>query len=146
MDQSVDGGDGHGFVREDLIPAAEGLVGGDGDAAVFVAPGDQLEEDAGLGLVFMGIGDVIEDDQVEPIQFCQGGLEDEITTGDLKLLHQIAGSGVEDAVPRLDQGMADGTQDVGLAGSGIADRDQVAATLKPVACRQSLDAGMRQGW
>jgi len=60
MDQSVDGGDGHGFVREDLIPAAEGLVGGDGDAAVLVAPGDQLEEDAGLGLVLVGIGDVIE--------------------------------------------------------------------------------------
>ena len=60
MDQSVDGGDGHGFVREALIPAAEGLVGGDGDAAVLVAPGDQLEEDAGLGLVLVGIGDVIE--------------------------------------------------------------------------------------
>lgn len=120
MNQSVDGGDGHGFVREDLIPAAEGLVGGDGNAAVFIAPCDQLEEDAGLGLVLVGVGDVIKDDQVEPIQFGQGGLEDEITTGDLKLLHQIAGSGVKDAVPGFDQSMANGAQDVGLAGAGIA--------------------------
>ena len=55
-----DGGDGHGFVREDLVPAAEGLVGGDGDAAELVASGDQFEEDAGLGLVLVGIGDVVE--------------------------------------------------------------------------------------
>ena len=75
VNQAVDGGDGHGFVREDLIPAAEGLVGGDGDAAVVVAPGDQ----------------------VEPVLFGQGGLEAKITTGDLKLLHQIAGSGVKDS-------------------------------------------------
>ena len=31
MDQAVDGRDGHGLVREDLIPSAERLVGGDGD-------------------------------------------------------------------------------------------------------------------
>ena len=120
MDQPVDGGDGHGFVREDLIPAAEGLVGGDGYASVFVAPGDQFEEDASLGLVFVGISDVVEDDQVEPVQFGQGGLEDKIAAGDLKLLHQVAGSGVKDAVPGFDQCMADGAQDMSLAGAGIA--------------------------
>ena len=120
MNQSVDGGDGHGFVRKDLIPAAEGLVGGDGDAAEFVASGDQFEEDAGLGLVLVGIGDVIEDDQIEPVQFGQGCLEDEIPAGDLELLHQIAGSGVKDAVPGFDQGMADGAQNMGFACAGIA--------------------------
>ena len=60
MDEAVDGGDSHGFVREDLIPSAERLVGGDGDAAVFVAPGDQFEEDVGFGLILVGISDVVE--------------------------------------------------------------------------------------
>ena len=41
--------------------------------------------------------------------------------------------------------MADGAQDVGLAGAGIADGDQVAAALQPVAGRQGLDPGARQG-
>ena len=45
MDEPVDSRDGHGPVGEDLIPAAEGLVGCHGDAAVFIAPGDQFEED-----------------------------------------------------------------------------------------------------
>jgi len=79
MDEAVDGGDGDGLVREDAFPGAEWLVGGDGEAAVLVAPGDQLEEDGALGL---------------------------------ELLHEIGGAGVEDAKAGLDQGMADGAQDV----------------------------------
>ena len=66
MDEAVYGGDSHGFVGEDLIPAAERLVGRDGDAAIFIAPSDQFEEDAGFSLILVGIGDVVEDDQVEP--------------------------------------------------------------------------------
>ena len=75
VDEPVDSGHGHGLIREDLVPATEGLVGGDGDAAVFVAPGDQLEEDTGFGLVLVGIGDVIEDDQVELVEFGESSLE-----------------------------------------------------------------------
>ena len=60
MNEPVDGGDGDGLVGKDLIPAAEGLVGHDGDAAVFIAPSDQFEEDAGFGLILVGIGDVVE--------------------------------------------------------------------------------------
>ena len=58
--------------------------------------------------------------QLKPIQFGQGGLEDEIAAGGLELLHQIAGSSVKGAVPGFDQSMANGAQDVGLAGAGIA--------------------------
>ena len=68
MDEAVDGRDGHGLVGEDLIPAAEGLVGRYGDAAVFIASGDQFEEDASFGLILVGIGDVVEDDQVELVE------------------------------------------------------------------------------
>ena len=94
----------------------------------------------------MGIGDVVEDDQVELVEFGQGRLEDEIATGGLKPLHQIAGSGVEDAVSGLDQCVTNGAKDVRLAGAGIANGDEVAATVQLIACRQSLDAGARQGW
>jgi len=107
------------WVGEDLIPAAEGLVGRDGNAAVFIAPGDQFEEDAGLGLILVGTSDFVEvkEDQetlqwrvsptnkVERVERGQGRLENEITARGLKSLHQIAGPGVEDAVARLDQRM-----------------------------------------
>jgi len=71
MNEAVDGGDGDGSlwgcgvptapqgIREDAFPGAEWLVGGDGEAAMLVAPGDQLEEDGALGLVLLRVGDVV---------------------------------------------------------------------------------------
>jgi hypothetical protein len=105
MNEAVDGRDGHGLVREDLIPAAEGLIGSDGDTAVFVSPGDQFEEDARFGLILVGVGDVVENDQVELIEFGKRCFENEIASCSLKPLHQIAGPGVEDAMSGFDQGM-----------------------------------------
>lgn len=81
MDQTVDGGDGHRLVGEDLVPTTKGLIGGNGYAGVFVAPGNQLEEHAGFGLVLVGIGDAIKDDQVEPVEFGKSGFKDEIAVG-----------------------------------------------------------------
>ena len=37
MDQQVDGGDSHGLVGENLIQATARLIGGNGDAAAFIA-------------------------------------------------------------------------------------------------------------
>ncbi len=56
MDEPVDGGERHGGVGEDPVPLAEGLVGGDRHRAAFVAGADQLEEDAGLGLILGDAG------------------------------------------------------------------------------------------
>src|SRR5512132_699887 len=47
--QSVDGGDGHRRIREDLYPGAERLVAGDDQRAPLVALGDQFEQHGGLG-------------------------------------------------------------------------------------------------
>ena len=49
--QPVDGSDGHGGVGEDLVPLSDRLVGGDQQGALLVTRADQLEQDAGLGLV-----------------------------------------------------------------------------------------------
>ena len=44
VDEAVDHRGGDDLVAEDLAPAAEGQVGGDHDRALFVAGGDELEE------------------------------------------------------------------------------------------------------
>ena len=84
MDEAVDGGDGDGLVREDPVPGAEGLVGGDREAAGLVAPGDELEQHGGLGLVLLGVGDVVEDQQVELVELGERALEGEVAPGGLK--------------------------------------------------------------
>ena len=111
--------------------------------------------------------------QVELVEFGPCCLEDEIAAGGLEPLHQIAGPGVENTLPRRDQiagppavdcrasncRAMDGAEDVrlgmglgmGLGWAGIANGDQVATapnlkTVQPIACDQCLDAGAWQGW
>ena len=144
MDEPVDGSDGDGVVGEDAVPGAEGLVGGDGEAPGFVSPGDEFEEDGALGLILLGIGDVVEDDQVELIELRERGLERKIAAGGLELLHDVGGAGVEHTPASLDEGMADSAEEMGLAGAGIADSDEVGAGLDPVTGGECLDPGPRQ--
>jgi hypothetical protein len=42
--------------EKNLAPFAEGLVGRDEQRSAFVADGDQLEQNAGLGLILGGVG------------------------------------------------------------------------------------------
>jgi len=64
MDEPVDGGECHGLVWKDFPPLPEGLICGDEQRAPFVAGADQLEEDAGFGLILSDIGDVVEDEEM----------------------------------------------------------------------------------
>jgi len=89
MNETIDGGQGHGRVREDRVPGAEGLVGRDQHGAAFVARADQFEQHAGLGLVLGDVGDVVEDQQVELVELCDGAFEGEIAARLLQLLDQV---------------------------------------------------------
>jgi len=69
MDEAVDRGDGDRRIGKDLPPFREGLIAGDDEGAPFVALGDELEQDRGLGLILADIAEVVEDEAVEPIEF-----------------------------------------------------------------------------
>ena len=73
MDQAVDGGHRHGLVREHLIPFGERRVGRDGDALALIALGYELEPHRCLGLVPLGIAEVIKHQQVEAVELGQLG-------------------------------------------------------------------------
>ena len=72
VDQPVDGGQGHRWIGKDPVPIPERLICRDGDGASFVSGTDQLEQDAGFGLVLGDVGHVIEDDQLVFVQACDG--------------------------------------------------------------------------
>ena len=117
VDEPVDGGHRGCFVGEHLVPRAEGLVCGDQQGAPLVARRDEFEEYAGLGLVILDIGDVVEDQEVEAVEPGQHGFQGELAARDLEALDQIGGSGEQDAVSVLDQGEADGGRQMALADS-----------------------------
>ena len=131
VDEAVDGGERHGGIGEDLAPFAEGLVGGDEDGAALVAGADQLEQDAGLGLVLGDVGEVVEDQEVEAVEPVDGGFEGELAAGDLELLDEVGGAGEEDAPAVLDEGEADGRGQVALSAAGRPEEEQVGALGEP---------------
>src|SRR5260221_5549327 len=75
MDEAVDGGEGHGLIGEDLAPLSERLVCGDQHGSPFVSGGNQLEENAGLGMVLGDICDVVEDQQVVVVELGDGAFQ-----------------------------------------------------------------------
>ena len=125
------GGDGHGGVMKDAVRGREGLIGGDQQAAPLIAPGDQLEEHAGLGLVFAGAAEVVEDQEVELVELGQSGGKRELAAGDLQPLDEVDRSAEQDAVAVVDQGKAEGRGDVRLADPRRAEDQDVGTLLKP---------------
>ena len=142
VDQPVDGGHGHGLVREDFVSGAERLTGGDGEAFVFVASGDQFEENGAFGAIFLGICDVVQNDEIELVELREGSFQNEVFSGDVKFLHQIGCPRVENPVPGFDERMADGAEDVRLAGTGVANGNQIGPGIEPVAGGERLGPGL----
>ena len=60
MDQPVDHRGGDDVVGEGLAPASEGQVRGDQDRALFVAGGDELEEQVRRVLVERDVADLVD--------------------------------------------------------------------------------------
>ena len=115
VNEPVDGGQCHGWIGEDGIPFPEGLVGRDQHGAAFVSRADEFEEHTGFGLLLGNVGDVIEDQQMELVEFCDGAFEDEIAPCLLEFLDQIGGAAEEDAVAFLDKGEPDSAAEMRFA-------------------------------
>jgi hypothetical protein len=64
VDESVDHRGGHDVVAEDLSPSPERHVRGDQDCSLFVAAGDQLEEQVR--------GVLVEGDVADLVDLCRG--------------------------------------------------------------------------
>ena len=111
MNQSVDGGECHRGIWEYLIPAREGLIGGQRQALPFIALGNQLEQDRGFRLVPPNVAQVVEDQQVKAIHTSDLRREPHFASRHLQPLHQIAGAREADSIPTVDQ-------TVTMAGSG----------------------------
>jgi len=125
VDEAVDGGDGHDGVGEDAVPVAEGVVGGDKQAAGLVAVGDELEEDRGLHLGALDVADVVEDQEAVLVELGQGVGERQGLFGDLQLLDEVGGGGEADAEALGDEAVADGGGDVDPAHARGAIKQQI---------------------
>jgi hypothetical protein len=125
VDEAVDHGGGHGVVAEDLAPAAELLVAGDDQRCAFVAGGDELEEQVGGLVLERDVADLVDDQQwvaAQPPQFvlqAAGG----VVVGEA--VDPLGCGGEQDPVSGLAGADRDSGGQVGLAGAGWAEEDDV---------------------
>ena len=125
VDEPVDHGGGDGVVAEDLTPAGEVLVAGDDEAGAFVAGLDELEEQVG-GLWFEGdVADLVDDQHWVADQATEFVLEFAGVVGFGKPIDPLTGGGELDSVAGLASADRQPGGEVGLAGAGRTEQDDV---------------------
>jgi hypothetical protein len=137
MDETIDGRERHGLVREDLAPFAERLVGRDQHGSPFITRGDQLEQHARFGLILGDVGEVIEDEQIWRFFDRDGGKQDFAA----ELLSLVAGYGrlKLDQAKGCRSGARESPAQAALFRSAIFLSDAVVALLTIEVCQRGLD-------
>lgn len=131
MNKPIDRGEGHGGIRKDAVPFSKGLIGGDHDGAPLISCADEFEEHARFGLVLGDVGQIVEDEQIELVELCDGGFELELPPRDLKLLDEIGRAGEQHAPAVLDQGEADGRGEMALSAAGRPKQQDIGTLCEP---------------
>ena len=132
MDEPVDHGGGGDLVAEDFAPGAEGLVGGDDERGALVAAADEHEHQVGGVRVKWDVSDLVDDQQRDALE--AGELVVEVAVA-LRVGQQrdpFGRGAKENAVAGQAGADAERDGEVGLAGAGRAEQDDVLAAGEEV--------------
>ena len=129
--QAVDDGGGQAGVGEGGAPLAERGVGGARDGGSFLAGGDDLEEELGAAGVESDIADLVEAEEVEAGVASDDAGELFVVGGLDELVDQGGGGDVPHPSSLFGGGGAQGDEEVGFAGAGVAEQDQWLSVVDP---------------
>jgi len=127
--EAVYSGNHHSLIRKNLIPLSKWLVCGDQQRASLVTRSDQLEQDAGLGMIFVDIREIVENQEVIFVELAQGCFKLKRLASPLQALHEVGGAHEQNAVARLDESATDRRSEMRLAGTWRAETNQIGALL-----------------
>src|ERR1022692_5045666 len=120
--EPVDDGGAEPGVGEGGRPFAEGGVGGDRDRGAFLAFGEDLEQQLGAAAVELEVAELVQAEQVDAAVAGDGAREGLVVGGLDEFVDQRGGGRIAHPVAVLGGGGAQPDQQVGLAGSGVADQ------------------------
>ena len=124
-------------------PFFEWLVGCDEHGSSFVSCRYEFEDDACFGLVFWNVCEVVEDEQVESVEFFQRVFEDQVSPGALEPLHEVGCSHEAYAPPGFDDCGSDCAGEVAFSGSRRSEQEQVVSVFDPgAAVCEGADFGL----
>ena len=139
MRQSVEQCRGHLGIAEDGRPFAEGEIGGDDDRGAFVEPADEVEQELAAGLGEGQIAEFVEDQEVEAGQVIGEPPLAAVAGFGLQPIDEIDDVVEAAAAAGADATAGDGDCQMGLAGAGAADQDDVALLLEETAGGEVVD-------
>ena len=124
-----------------LVQPLKTVVGGDGDARFLFPFRQNLEEQLGAAPVEFHVAELVDAEQVDAA-VAGDGLGELLVVGGLdELVDQLGGQGVADPEPGHGGLGAQGDEQVGFAGSAVADQAEREAFLHPVAGGEGVDDG-----
>lgn len=124
-------------ILENAVPFAEDEVAGDEDAASLVPLGEGGEEHLHLVSALLDVADIVEDDRVVAVEESELFLEPQVALCGEETLHERERRREEDAVPALDELVADGAHEVRLAAPGKAEDEDEPMTGRPSSASSS---------
>ena len=114
---------------------AEALVGGDGNTCLLFPLRQDLEEELRAAPVEFHVAEFVDAEQVDAAVAVDGLGELPVIGGLDELVDELGGQGVADPVAGHGGLGAQGDEQVGLAGAGVADQAQRMTGLDPVTGR-----------
>ena len=139
---AVDDGFGEAGVGEDLGPFAEGQVGGDDQAAAFVALADDLEDELGGAFGQVQVSELVKDHQLGAGVAADDPGEFAAAVGFLQLVGEAGEGGEADAAALLAGADREAGGEHRLAGAALADEHDRLAVVDPGALGQGGDRGL----
>ena len=118
MYDAINGGSGGHRVFEDLLPLGKNQVGRDDDAAAFVTFGQKGEKHFHLVAGLLDIADVVENDDFVGVEMAQLVFEQQVTFGAQEFVNKAVSRSEKDAVPGLDELVANGGGEMGFSNAG----------------------------
>ena len=128
----------HG-VLEDLLPFRERQIACEHDTSSFVTLGQQREQDFHLFAILLHVADVVDDEGTELRETFQHSGETQLAFRQQQFLYKERARREQNAMPPMDELLADGTQQVSLPATGISERKNVLVAVDERALEQSVE-------
>ena len=142
MGEAIEERRSHLGVAEDGWPFAECQVRRDDDRSALVELADEMEQELAAGLGEWQIAQLVEDQKVEAGEQV-GGPALPLGAGfGVELVHQVDDVEEPPAAAVANAGPGDADGEMGLAGSGPADEDEVALMIEEVPGGEVADEGL----
>ena len=141
VNETVDRRHRHHCIGKNLVPLTEGLIGRHQQAFPLVAVSNQLEEDRGFHLRFFDISQIVDNQQVKPVEFAQEIRQHQLGFGLLQVLHQDCGRIKAHPLFPLHHRPAQSGRDVRLPDAGRPEDQAGLGPLNPTGILSEVHQG-----